>query len=45
MSDLSLLKDIPLKELSYDSRPERDVAILRSIKPLETINDKPAAEF
>ena len=28
-----------------DFKPERDAEILRSIKTLETINDKPAAEF
>ncbi len=45
ITDLSLLKGMPLRELSCDFRPERDAAILRSIKTLETINGKPAAEF
>ena len=45
VTDLSLLKEMPLKELSCDFRPERDGEILRSIKTLETINGKPAAEF
>ncbi len=38
-------KDMPLKELGCDFKPERDTEILRSIKTLETINGKPAAEF
>jgi hypothetical protein len=42
--DLSPLKGLPLKWL-YCNFPERDAALLRSIKTLETINGKPAAEF
>jgi hypothetical protein len=45
VTDLSPLKGMPLKELSCDFQPERDAEILRSIKTLETINGKPAAEF
>ncbi len=45
ISDLSPLKDIPVKELHFDFKPDRDTALLRSIKTLETINGKPAAEF
>ncbi|WP_238389256.1 leucine-rich repeat domain-containing protein [Urbifossiella limnaea] len=45
VTDLSLLRGMPLKELSCDFRPERDAEILRSIRTLETINGKPAAEF
>ena len=45
VSDLSPLKGMPLKELNCDFKPERDAEILRSIKTLKTINDKPAAEF
>jgi hypothetical protein len=45
VSDLSLLKEMPLKELDCNFRSERDAEILRSIKTLETINGKPAAEF
>ena len=45
MSDLSPLKDMPLKELQCDFKPERDADILRSIKTLETINGKPAKEI
>jgi hypothetical protein len=36
---------LPLKRLSCDFQPERDAALLRSIKSLERINEKPAAEF
>ncbi len=43
--DLSLLKGMPLKHLSFDFKPERDTERLRSFKDLETINRKPAAEF
>ena len=45
VTDLSPLKGLPLKELDCDFKPERDADILRSIKTLEKINDKPAAEF
>jgi eukaryotic-like serine/threonine-protein kinase len=45
VTDLSPLKDSPLKELWCDFKAERDAAILRSIKTLEKINDKPAADF
>lgn len=44
-SDFSLLKDMPLKELEFDFQPEQDTDLLRSIKTLETINQKPVAEF
>ena len=43
--DLSLLKDLPLKELRLDFQPARDTELLKSIKTLEAINGKPAAEF
>jgi hypothetical protein len=36
---------MPLTNLNCDFQPERDAAILRSIKTLEQINAKPAAEF
>ena len=45
IGDLTLLKGMPLKDLDCDFRPERDGEILRSIKSLEKINGKPAAEF
>ena len=36
---------MPLKILMFDFKPSRDTELLRSIKTLETINEKPAAEF
>jgi hypothetical protein len=36
---------MPLTNLRCDFKCERDTAILRSIKTLKTINDKPAAAF
>lgn len=43
--DLTPLKDLPLlKALSCDLQSQRDAAILRSIKTLETINGKPAKD-
>jgi Leucine-rich repeat (LRR) protein/tRNA A-37 threonylcarbamoyl transferase component Bud32 len=45
VSDLSPLKGLPLEYLNCDFKPERDAEILRSIKTLTTINDKPAKEF
>jgi len=45
VSDLSVLKDMPLKELFCDFKPERDADLLRSIKTLATINYQSAAEF
>jgi len=43
--DLAPLKDVPLTKLYCDVKPERDAEILRSIKTLEVINGKLAAEF
>jgi hypothetical protein len=45
VADLSPLKGLPLREITCDFKPERDAAILRSIKTLETINGEPAAQF
>jgi hypothetical protein len=45
VSDIATLKGMPLKELRCNFQPARDAVILRSIKTLEIINDKPAAEF
>jgi hypothetical protein len=45
VSDLSVLKGMPLKFLACDFEPERDADLLRSLKTLNTINRKPAAEF
>jgi hypothetical protein len=44
VSDLSPLKELPLKQLWCDFNPDRDAAVLRSIETLETINGKPAQE-
>jgi hypothetical protein len=45
VSDLSPLKGMPLTHIQLDFRAERDAELLRSLKYLEGINDKPAAEF
>jgi hypothetical protein len=44
VTDLSPVKDLPLKQIQCDFKVERDAALLRSIKTLETINDRPVAE-
>jgi hypothetical protein len=36
---------MPLKELYFDFRADRDADVLRSLTALTIINDKPAAEF
>jgi hypothetical protein len=36
---------LPLKKLELDFIPERDAGILRGIRTLEAINQRPAAEF
>jgi hypothetical protein len=36
---------VPLKSLTCDFKAERDGPVLRAIRTLETINDKPAAQF
>ncbi len=45
VKDLSPLKGLPLKEVSCEFKAERDAAVLRSIKTLEKINGRLAAEF
>jgi Leucine-rich repeat (LRR) protein len=45
ISDLSPLINLPLIGLNCDIKSAWDTTILRSIKTLETINDKPVAEF
>jgi WD40 repeat protein len=45
VSDLSPLKGMPLKEILCDFQRERDAEFLRSLKTLETVNGKSAAEF
>jgi hypothetical protein len=45
VTDLSPLKDPPLREIWYEVRPGRDAASLRSIQTLHKINNQPVAEF
>ena len=45
VTDISPLKQLPLNHLVFKFNPKRDTEILHSIKTLQTINDKPAAEF
>jgi len=45
VTDLAPLRGMPLKALECNFRPERDAAILRSIKTLEQINGEPAAKL
>ena len=44
-ADLSPLKDLPLKSISGNYQLARDDKFLHAIKTLETINDKPVADF
>jgi hypothetical protein len=44
VTDLSPLRGMPLEDIHFDFKPERDAEILRSIKTLKTINGKPASE-
>lgn len=44
--DYSILKELPaLREVHLNFQPARDAELLRSIRTLEQINGKPAAEF
>src|SRR5262249_14999651 len=45
LQDLSPLRGMKLRELSVEIEPERNAFVLRSIKTLEEINGRPAAEF
>ena len=45
ITDLSPLKDMPIQNLICDFKPTRDAELLRSIKTLEKINNKPATDF
>jgi serine/threonine protein kinase len=45
VTDLSPLKDLPLKKITGDFQMSRDSKVLREIKTLETINNKPVAVF
>jgi len=44
VSDLAILKELPLRDLTLDYRPDHE-ELLRSLKGLEQINGKPAADF
>jgi hypothetical protein len=44
VSDLAVLKRMPLENLWCDYSPLRDSDVLRSLKSLKTLNDKPAHE-
>lgn len=43
VTDLSPLKGLPIRNLYCDYKPERDAALLQSIKTLEMLNGKAAA--
>jgi len=45
VADYSILKGMPLKILGLNFRRQRDAELLRTLTSLETINEKPAAEF
>jgi hypothetical protein len=45
VTDLSPLQGMPLKEIICDFQPRRDAEKLRSLKSLERINGKAAAEL
>ncbi len=45
VTELSPLKDLPLERIVLDFQLERDTELLRSIKTLKWINNKPVAEF
>ena len=45
VSDLSPLQGMPIDEISFDFKRERDAEFLRSMKTVRKINNKPAAEF
>ena len=45
INDHTPLQGLPLRELTLDFEPQRDSELLRSIKTLDVINDKPVAEF
>lgn len=43
--DLLVLRDLPIKDLLFDFKPERDAAMLRSVKTLEMLNGQPAGQI
>jgi WD40 repeat protein len=45
LRDLSPLKELPLEQLQYDFRGQEDRAVAQSLKTLQRINGRPAADF
>jgi serine/threonine protein kinase len=45
LSDFSVIKDMPLRYLGLVFNPALHTDLLRSLKTLDTVNDKPIAEF
>ena len=45
VTDLTQIKGMPIKSLWLDFQPARDTALLCAMPSLESINDKPVAEF
>jgi len=45
VTTLAPLRGLPVKEINCDFKPSRDAEVLRSIKTLEKLNGKPAAEL
>ena len=45
LSDFSVIKDMPLRYLGLAFNPALHTDLLRSIKTLDTVNDKPIADF
>jgi hypothetical protein len=45
VTDLTPVRELALTLLTCDFQPQRDTEILRSVKTLETINGKPAADL
>jgi serine/threonine protein kinase len=45
VTDLSPLTDLPLKRISITAAPDANLEVLRSIRALQFINDKPVEQF
>ena len=45
VEDLSVMKELPLKEVTVDIRSMADLEVLKAIPTLEKVNDRPVAEF
>ena len=43
--DVSPLQGLPLESLQFDGERQKDLQVVRSLKTLEQINGKSAAEF